>query len=277
MSRFYEPVSGVEGVSAGNTATVKMPVNRRHLIVRLLATATGTAALPTTATSNAVDVIEKVYSYVGGKLIREELVEDLLAIPLLNGLPVDPSGAATLYYAEPWRSSVMDEQVTAWDTYDVKDFTLKVKLRAGVVNPTLTVIDGYDTGYSMNGGKRILQIIKRTPYSFNAGTLYTITALPSDLPTTRIYLKGQAGVTIDAIRVTLNDTQVAQELTRQQNASFLSDYRLDATKFSFPVLFEASQQLFDYLQPQKNIAVRVQSSAPQSIDVLLEQVAPNYI
>ncbi len=276
--RRYEPVAGVEGVSPGTTATAKLPDNRRHLMLKLGVSATVGGATST----KPGDVIESVIQQVKGKTIREELVTDILAIQKLNGIADDPSDLLNLYYAEPNRAAVNDELLTAWDTFGgVKhDFTLKVKLKSGITAPVLKVVDVYDLSVMTDrpGGPQIRQILKRTPYTYNFGSVGDITNLPVDLPIQRIYLKGASQV-INAVKVIANDTETVFEMTRAENKSALNDYGLNAEAFGangFPLCFDIEQQLLKRLEGIRSLTIRVTSAAAQQVTAIVEQVAPDY-
>lgn len=275
--RRYEPVAGVEGVSPGNSATAKLPDNRRHLMLKLAVSATKGGA-PTT---DPKDVIESVIQQVKGKTIREELASDILAIQKLNGITDDPSNILNLYYAEPNRAAVNDELLTAWDTFGgVKhDFTLKVKLKSDVTAPSIKVVDVYDLSVmTAQSGAQVRQILKRTPYTYNFGTVGDITNLPVDLPIQRIYLKGATQV-IQGVKVIVNDTETVFEMTRAENKSALNDYGLNAEAFGangFPLCFDIEQQILKRLEGIRSLTVRVTSAAAQQVTAIVEQVAPDY-
>ena len=282
--RIYEPLYGIEGVASSGSATVKVPTNRRHIMKKVFASATIDVAGTPTLTTDPTKIIDKVITMLGTKVIREEYVADIVAIRAFYKLPADASNALCLYYAEPWRSDVMDEVLSAWDTFGnlPGDFVLKFQLKAGLTNPSLRVVDAYDnavlTSKDQKGNEqRVLQIVKRTFSTFNLGSVGDITSLPTDLPILGIYLKGEAGKTIDHVKVTVNDTQVIHDLDTDQNAAFLSDYNLDASQFSYPLRFDVEGQLSRRLEGIRSMSIRVTSSAAQTITAVIEQVAPGYI
>lgn len=275
--RRYEPISGVEGVSPGGSATAKLPDNRRHLMVKLLASAT----IGGVTVTDPTQIIDTVIHQVKGKTIREESAADLIAIRKLNGLGVDPSSALNLYYAEPNRAAVNDELLSAWDTFGAThDFTLKVKLlSAGITNPTLHVVDAYDSSVMTDAkGAKVRQILKRTPYTYNFGTNGDITNLPVDLPIQRIYLKGSSQP-ITHVKVIVNDTETVHDLDAADYKSILNDYGLDFTAFganAYPLCFDVEQQLLKRLEGIRSLTIKVTSAGAQGVTALLEQAAPDY-
>jgi len=275
--RIFEPIAGIEGVASGATATIKIPTNRRLHILRLFAA--GTNAVPAAVWGK--DVIDEVFLYVGGRLIQTVTGQEIEDILTLNGQPFTAStDGSPLFFSEPWRSSVMDEQVSAWDLFGVSDMTVKVKLKTGLTGVTLSAVMSHDDGFTTGSNGRVLNIVKRTPFFFNAGTSFDITALDTDKPIHRIYLYPAAGVTINEVKVVVNDTQTVHEMTANENAAFLKDFKLAFTPGAgtrYPVVFDGNQQFFDALPPVRSLRVTVKQSGAGQIKAVLENHAFNYI
>lgn len=276
--RFYEPIAGIEGVAAGANATVKVPNNRRLMMLRL--TAQGTNAVP--ATVYGTDVIEEVFVYVGGKLQRNVTGPELVDIANLNGrVTVGATDPLCIFFAEPWRASVMDEQVSAWDVWGVGDITLKVKIKAALTALSLRAVMAYDDGFTTNGqGQRVRNIVRQMPFNFNAGSQYDITALDLDKPIQRIYLYPEAAKSITAVKVTVNDSTVVHEMTAAENAEFLEDYGLVYTPGAgvrYPLCFDIEQQIFNALAAPRSLRVSVTMSAAGAIKAVLENRAVDFL
>ncbi len=276
--RIYEPIAGIEGVASGASATVKVPVNRRLHLIKFFAQATD--AVP--ATVYGSDVMDEILFYVGGKLIRTATAAELLFFAAFRkySLTVANDGVP-VFFSDPRRASVMDEQVTAWDLWGQTDMTIKVKIKAGLTGVTLSAVMAHDDGYTTNDQKqRVLNVLRQTPFYFNAGSTYDITALDVDKPITRIFLFPEAGKSITGVKVVVNDTQTVHELTSAQNVSFLKDYDLVAETGAgkcYPVVFDANQQLFDALPVVRSLRVTVTSSAAGQIKAVLENRANAYV
>lgn len=271
--RLYEPVAGVEGVAAGATATVKIPTNRRLHMLKLVASGTGVAGS---------DVIDEVFTYVGGRLQRNLSAIELSDIANLNGRPLTPTtDPIPLFMSEPWRASVMDEQVTAWDLWGVNDLTLKVKIKAGVLLPALTVLMAHDDGFTTNAqGQRVLNVVRHSPFNYNAGTSFDITTLDLDKPVQRIYLYPAAGNTIQKVKVVVNDSVTVHELTQAENIEFLKDYKLVATAGAgkmYPVCFDLEQQIFNALAAPRALRITVTQSGAGALKAVLENRAVAYV
>jgi hypothetical protein len=272
--RIYEPVAGIEGVAASATPTVKIPVNRRLHMLKLFAAAAGPVY--------GAAVIDTVYAYVGGKLVRTITAQELLDLAALNGYTVVPAtDGVPMYFSEPKRASVMDEQVSAWDLWGVSDMTLKVALKAPAT-PTLGVVMVHDDGYTTNAqNQRVRNIVKHTPFYFNAGSSYDITALDLSYPIHRIYIYPPAGTTIQKVKAVLNNVTTIHEMTPAQNLAFLKDYGMVAPApgagAMYPLVLDVEQQFFNALPPPQAFRITVQSDNGGQIKAVLENHAPDYL
>jgi hypothetical protein len=274
--RIYEPLFGVEGVGSGATATLKIPVNRRHLMIRVFCAAT--LAGPVNSV-DPLDILDEVTTMVGTRVVRNEKVADLVALAGLAKLPAGATKALTIYYADPSRSDVMDEVLTAWDTFGLGEnsMVLKFKFKTGLTNPSISIVNVYDTAQMTDEkGNVVRQIVKRSYSNFNLGSVGDITNLPVDLPITAVYLKGLTQA-ISHVKVTVDDTRVIHDMDTAQNSQFLEDYNLDASKFSYPLLFNIEGQISRRLEGIRNMSIRVTSAAAQSVEAWIEQVAPAYL
>lgn len=280
--RRYEPIAGITVGASGSDSTIPVPVNRRLLAIRLFAEAT--AAGPTQVFG--ANVIDGIQIYVGTRLVRDLTAQEALDIAALNGLAITPSATVGLpiFFVEPWRASVMDEQVSAWDVFGAPAVTIKCRTKASLTSPMLTAVLDYDDGFTTNDqGARVLNIIKQEPiYLGSLGTQADILSptIPVDLPIQRILIYPAAGVTVSAVKVTINDNQVVQELTQAQNINFLADYGLVATSGNgkvFPVVFDANQQMFDGLPASRSIKLSITQSGAGTVKLVMERRAPAYV
>ncbi len=277
--RITEPIAGIEGVASGADATVKIPTNRRLHQVRLFAQ--GTNSVP--ATVYGVDVIDTVFQYVGTRLIRIITGAELLFLSAFNGITrTQSTDGLAIYYSDPKRASVMDEQVTAWDLFGVSEMTLKVRLKSGLTGVTLAAEMDYDDGFSTNAaGARVLNIVKQEPTFVSAASIQDLTQIVADYPIQRIYLAPDAGVSINSVKVVVNDTQTVLETTAARNKAKLAEYGLVAPTPGngaiFPIAFDANGQLFDGLPAVKSLRITVTSSASGQLKALVEKRVPGYI
>jgi hypothetical protein len=88
-------------------------------------------------------------------------------------------------------------------------------------------------------------------------------------------LSASAG-TLDAIEVT-RDNEKVLEATNAENSAFLKDYEMTASFWGFPVVFDTDQQVSSALIVNKELNVRVLSSAPNALTALVEHRVPGYV
>lgn len=94
-------------------------------------------------------------------------------------------------------------------------------------------------------------------------------------PIQRIWLQPSTG-TIDYVEVT-RDGALVHEATKAENAAVLADYGLDATQFEYPVVFDFDQQITSALLVDRELNVRVTSSASNSLTAIVEHRAKAYV
>lgn len=284
--RQYENIAGITVGAAGTDSTLPVPTERRLHIARIYAT--GTVAGP--ATVYGADVIDDLQIYVGSNLVRNVKASELLDIAKGNGKAVTPSATVGLpiYFSEPWRATVDDEQMSAWDLFGVASVTIKARTKAGITNPIITAKIDYDDGYSIaqsgpNAGKRVLNIIKQEPvYLGNLGTQTDVLSptIPVDLPIQRIWIYPDAGVTMQAVKLTVNNTKVVYDMTQAENANFMNDYGLVAELGNgkvFPVFLDMNQMVRDGLPPVNTLKLSLTQSGAGTVKLMLERRAPAYL
>ena len=279
--RRYEPIAGITVGASDSDSTIPIPNNRRLLMLRLFAT--GVAAGPVTV--YGANVISDILVYVGTRLVLQTTMQELLDVAALSGFAITPSATVgvPMFFADPKRASVMDEQVTAWDLFGSENVTIKARTVTALTGVTLKAVLDYDDGFTTNAqGNRILNVIRIDPVNLGAlGTVADILSpvIPVDLPIQRIFAYPAAGVTITSVRVTINGSQIVQDLTQAENINFLSDYGLVAAAGNgkvFPIVFDASGQLFDGLQPVQSLKLTINQSGAGAVKLVLHRRAAGY-
>ena len=279
--RRYEPIAGITVGASGTDSTIPIPANRRLLLARLYAA--GVAAGPVNVFG--ADVLSDIQVFVGTNLLWIITAQELLDQANFSGENLVPSASVgiPLYFADPHRASVMDEQVTAWDLFGSAPLTIKARTKDALTGVTLSVVLVYDDQFTTNSaGARILNIVKNEPV--NLGSLGTVAdilspVVPVDLPIQRIFIYPEAGNSILAVRVTINNSQIIHDMTAEQNAETLKDYGLVSTPGNgnpYPVVFDTNGQLFDGLAPQQSIKLHIQQSAAGQVKLVLQRRTGQY-
>lgn len=270
--RYRTYVNGVEGVVAGGTATVNVPINRRYHGIKAFVSATvgGSGSTDPTAILDGVRLI------VNGNTIRDLTPAQYLAIAALNGQTVG-AGELPFWFSEPWRASVLGEESTSWDMFGQTKFVLEFKFKSAAVSPTLVIEASYDFGRNISDGKPFLAIVKQTSQTYVAPSgKFDVTTLPILYPIQRILLAASTG-TINDVEIIKDGNTKVQEGTAAENKRWLADYGMDGTAFSYPVVFDYEQQISSPLQVDKDLNVRVNSSAANTLTAITEYRVPGYI
>lgn len=269
--RYRGYINGIEGVVAGGTANVNMPINRRWHGWKAFVSATvgGNASTDPTA------ILEYVRQIVNGVIIRDLTPAEMLAIWGLNGQTVG-AGELPSAYSEPWRASVIGEESTSWDMFGQTKFTLEFKFKNTAINPSLAIQGSWDFGRNVSDGKPFLAIVKQLRQTYNAPAgKYDVTTLPIRFPIQRILLAASTGNVTDV--EVYRDGEKVHEGTSAENARWLADYSLDASKFSYPLVFDYEQQISSPLLVDKELNVRATSSAANALSVVVEHRANGYV
>ena len=266
--RITNYINGVEGVVTGGTATVNVPINRRYHSLKIFVTAGG-------GVTAASDILDYVRLLVNGVVMRDLLPLDIINIAKLNGItPV--TGEVPVFFSEPWRASVVGEEATSWDLFGQTKCTLELKFKTGLTTPACVVLGSFDYARNVADGKPFLSIVKQLKFTYNAPAgRYDVTTLPKTYPIQRILLNASTGAISD-VEVT-RDNEKVLEATDDENSAFLKDYGMVASFFTYPIAFDAEQQISSALIVNKELNVRVNSASANSLSVIVEHRVPAYL
>lgn len=269
-------INGVTGVAAGATATTDIPVGCRYHALKLFLAATiggnpSTDPTAILATGNSVQVI------CDGVTIRSLSPSQIIKIAALNGITA-AAGELPLYFSEPWRASVIGEESTSWPMYYNRKLTLQTTFAAGAVNPSQVVMASYDYARNVSDGKEFMAIVKQLNIQDQAPAgQYDFLLVPKVFPIQRVHFSASAG-NITSVTVYRNSDKL-REGTTAQNSAFLKDYKIDASQFSYPVVFDFEQQISSPLIVAQSDALdfQVTSSQANTLTALVESRAPGFI
>jgi len=276
--RFKDTISGIDGVTIGMPATIKPLIGRRHHMLDFKVTA-NTSVAGNAAITDAGLIIDNVEQYVGTTLVRNSTATEILKIAALNGITV-PANHLPIFYSEPQRATVMDEQVTAWEMRGVNDFTIKPTFIAAIQAGTLAVasaVDTYDFEATLIGGKIARNILFHEPQTWTAGGagLVSITNLRPGLPLNRIYFTTSANA-ISRVEVIADGVKV-HDMTKESNDFALKQYGLDGTQFSYALCFDETGQVFNNLYPKQTLQINVYVTGACTLRGLIETLRGDYV
>ena len=138
--RLTTKINGINGVGAGQTATVLFPVDRRYHEI-LLKFAYDAVAAPTFAQMHAA--IDLIRLKLNANTIREFTVQELEIVLKSKGQPLTP-GYLPIFFSEPWRVTRFEEEIFGLVTQGSSTFTLEVVFKTTVVAPQLSGDITYD-------------------------------------------------------------------------------------------------------------------------------------
>lgn len=123
------------GVAAGQTATVQIPLGATYHDITLEYRESGTLANQATLEA----AIEKVIVKLNGKAVRTLTSEQLIDIYAHYGVAFT-DGFLPIYFAEPWARNAASEEGLAWGTNNLQSFSVEVQIASGATSPTLEAV-----------------------------------------------------------------------------------------------------------------------------------------
>ena len=135
-------VPNFNGVAAGQTATVQLPVG--NITYHKLVLAYSTSVAGNGNQTNTEAHVTAVRLKLNGKIQRTFSAKQLNAINAFYGRSFQsrniggvPFGYLEIFFSEPWRRTPAGEDALAWGTQDVSTFQVEVDLAAAATAPSL--------------------------------------------------------------------------------------------------------------------------------------------
>jgi hypothetical protein len=274
MARIQNRITGIEGVVNGGLGNFSLPTGPRYHALKLFTRVNGVLTL-------ASDVVDRVRLKVNEITQWDVTADRLLRLAALDGT-APAVGELPINFSVPGRADKTDEQMTAWDTFGERSFSVELQLK-NLPNPTdvplITGLKIFDYGMTLapdaNGKmvrrKAIMRLSEATA-NLTSG-MADIDQLQKRFPILRLLMDGTAS--IDFVEVNPDDTR-HWEASKFENARILADYGLDPSQFNYPLCFDFTEQLSDFVQVAKTLNVRVTSAAANSVTVLQQYIAPGF-
>ncbi len=268
---FLNRITGIDGVAQGGTATVSLDVGPRYFFLKFWVRVNNVLTL-------ASDVIQTVRVKVNEVTIRELSAARILALNAFNGC-ADAAGTLSLHFAEPGRADKTDEVFLAWDTYGERSFTVELVLK-NLANPADVIringLKSLDYGFWAGPkGERVKNIVKQLVLSENiAAGQYDITKLPIRFPLLRVHLDAANPITY--LEVDADGRRVC-EAAKNENESILGNYGLVGNTFAYSFCPDYREQVSDFLAVGSTLNLRTTSGVAQSVDCIVESLAPGFV
>lgn len=240
MSRFTNPVSGVNGVVAGATATVAVQNNRRihGFLISYSNTASRTAVRNATQAEIEADIGE-IRFLANGKPLRRSSAAELNIINNLNG--VAPRAGQLLMQFSTSKTRTPDgEEWGAFTAFGIPGITLEIDIAAAAAGPQLSIDCEYDFYPDRNKGFILWE--KRSIVNPTAGD-YDLNDLTKNGAYSRIHLMTDK---ISRVRAQIDDSDV-HDRTPDKIAAWLAKHGMTVQAGTTPVVFDYTQQRSDAL------------------------------
>ena len=134
------PLPNFTGVAAGQTATMTLAsggnLTYHKIVLAFYCTNSGNGNQ-----ANLESYVTQVRMKINGTVQRTFSAKEIDSINAFYNRSLQTNGTSAyleIFLSEPWRSSAAEEDVLAWGTADVQNFTIEVDIAAGVTGPTLT-------------------------------------------------------------------------------------------------------------------------------------------
>lgn len=221
----------VQNVAASKTALIDLPIGPRyHYVVLEHGYASGTNTLAAGYTN-----VAEVRIKVNGRVQRIFSGTQLRDLNILNGTAYDglgvpntaPGISVPLYFNEPWRKDVKDQDALAWATSRWSSFQIEVDLGAAST-PTLVASAVVDSLQAPASGQGIVKVIRQ---SFPAaGTSFDISTLDRRDWLQQLSLYPDSGGSNVTTKVTIRvNSNIVHEFTFSANKALLTNYGMTPT------------------------------------------------
>jgi hypothetical protein len=284
--RYIAPVTDVTALppaGSSGTITVRVPGNMRlhELVFNVQQGQTGALTTPAAATQVQIEAaIKEVRINQGARLLRVFSAAQLFTILKFNGYTVN-DGIMPVLFSEPWRGTVMAEEITSWDLYNTRGLTIDVD----VVVPApgtffaINISRKYDFLRNVDSqgnfiGRYILW--KRISESFVSGE-NTRDNLPKELPYSRLHIFAASSPSkVTRAQVRLENTPVYDifdTAARPEYKEHLAPYKFAAQAGHHAIVTDYDQQIQSVLPvtPSSLHQVVITTSAVDTPWLLFEQ------
>lgn len=273
--RIQNRITGISGVTAGGLATVPMEVNRRYHTIKFKTFINGAAAL-------ASNVIDMVRAKVNGNTIWELTAAQILKLNASAQL-ADADGEVTLHFSDPSRADIIDEEATAWDLFDERTFKIELVLKTpgGGGVPLVEGAMWFDFGRNYrrdaagNLTREAVKMIVRRSYITQAvpAGKYDLTTLSIKDPILRLWLDGAE--VISEVEVKADSLSIVESKVFE-NVRMLANYKIDATQFKFPIIFDFTNRVVDFLQVSRSLLVTFWNANSQTVTIISETLTASF-
>lgn len=265
--RLVQQIPGIQGVAAGGTALVNIPVNARYHRLAFFATSGGAASTA---------ILSSIRMLINGVNMRDITPANMISIAKSNG--INPAaGVLPIYFTTPWRNLLAANDSNSWDLAGQATFSVQIGIAADAVNPTLTGVMEFDylRNVRSDGANQVpfLQPVSQHQFQVNgAAGRNDINYLPFDYPISRYWVSSGAGNNITLLEVYQDGNKIVEGTPAQLN-EFNAEYGIllgGANPFETAAIFDVDQRWWKSLKAANSMNLRVTLAAADTINVVAE-------
>lgn len=284
--RFKTPVTDITALPpAGiqSTITLKVPgdIRLHELLLNVQQGQAGSLATPAPATRAQIETaIKDIRINNGTKLLRAASAAQINTINAFNGYTLK-DGILALLFSEPWRGTVMAEEITSWDLFGTRGLIIDIDVLVPVAGTffNITAQRKWDKVRNVdNAGKFIGRYIvwKRTSDNFTQG-VNTRDTYPQELPYSRFHIFAAAGaskITRSIVRLESNPLlDVTNTAEKPEYDESLTPYKFVKQTGHYAILSDDDQQIQSYIPvgPSSLHQIELTTSAVDTPTIIVEQ------
>jgi hypothetical protein len=284
--RFKTPVTDITALPPAGTQgtiTLKVPgdIRLHELAINVQQGQSGSLTTPAPATKAQIETaIKDVRINNGTKLLRVASAAQINTINAFNGYTLK-DGILALLFSEPWRATVMAEEITAWDLFGTRGLTIDIDVLVPASGTffNVTVQRKWDKVPNVDSGGRFIGRYvtwKRISENFTQG-VNTRDTWPKELPYCRAHIFAASG-----------GTKISRSIVRLENNPLLDvtntaekpeyDESLTPMKFvkqtgHYAIISDDDQQIQSYIPvgPASEHQVELTTTAVDTPQIIIEQ------
>ena len=244
MFRRTVPIANIQGVAAGQVATIDLPTDRRYHAIFLRYTESGTAV----TSANMDAAITSIVIKVNSRTQREYTAAELRVLNAVNGADFAfQNGVLPIFFSEPWRRTPGGEDALAWPMFaqnGIQSFQIEVTIAAGRTAPALSGKAVVDQVMAPLGP---IVTTRRRNVPVSATGVTTLLDMPRNLGDyNSLHCFEATANDIAGVRVTV-DQLIAFDRRDAENTAFLTVNGYVPQAALFHVIFDENRRVGDGL------------------------------
>lgn len=272
------PPAGVQG-----TITVRIPgdIRLHELLLNVQQGQAGSLTTPAPATRAQIETaIKDVRINNGTKLLRPATAAQINTINAFNGYTLK-DGILALLFSEPWRGTVMAEELTSWDLFGTRGLIIDIDVLVPAAGTyfNITAQRKWDKVQNVDSsGKAIGRYIiwKRISENFTQG-VNTRDNFPKELPYSRVHIFSAAGASKIArsiVRVQNNPLlDVSNTAEKPEYDESLTPYKFVKQTGHYAILSDDDQQIQSFIPvgPSSEHQIELTTTDVDTPTIIVEQ------